>query len=294
MNQSRRAFIGGTLSAAAFAMFTRNALANPLGLPLAIQLYSVRQQMAEDLDMALAAVAAAGFVEVEAASLPKKPAKEIRASLDKAGLHCVSAHHPFADLAPRFDEVAAYDAELGAKYIICASPGHRPATAGAPAPKGFSLDDWRFNADTFNEFGEKAAKSGMQFGYHNHVHEFDATEGAVPYEELLKRTDPKKVTFEMDCGWVRVAGRDPIELMQKHPHRISMLHVKDFHLKPGGTSPDDAKVTELGRGDIDYKPVLAQARKNQKIVHAFVEQEAFDIPWKDSLKVDADYMKSLS
>ena len=53
-------------------------------------------------------------------------------------------------------------------------------------------------------------------------------------------------------------------------------------------------VDYVGRGDIDYKPVIAQAKKNQNIRHAFVEQEAFDVPWKESLKIDADYMKHLS
>ena len=291
---TRRDFVGGAFCAAATMVLTRKALANPLGLPLAIQLYSVREQMAQDLDMALAAVAAAGFVEVEAAALPKKSAKEIRASLDKAGLRCVSAHHGFADLAPRFDELVAYDTELGAKYVICASPGHRsPQAAGGSEP--YSLDDWRYNADRFNEFGAKAAKTGIQFGYHNHIHEFDVVGDTLPYEELLKLTDPKKVTFELDCGWARVAGHDPVELMRKHPNRFSMLHVKDFHLKEVAPGPNhEAKVTELGRGDIDYKPVIAQAKKNQAIRHAFVEQEAFDVPWKESLKIDADYMKQLS
>ena len=244
--------------------------------------------------MTLAAVAAAGFVEVEAAALPKKTAKEIRASLDKAGLRCVSAHHGFADLAPEFDEQVAYDAELGVKYVICASPGHRtPPAAGADSK--FSLDDWHYNAERFNEFGERSAKAGIQFGYHNHIHEFDVVDGVLPYEDLLKQTDPKKVTFEMDCGWVRVAGHNPVELMQQYPHRFSMLHVKDFHLKDFEPGPNhEPKVTELGRGDIDYKPVIAQAKKNQTIRHAFVEQESFDVPWKESLKIDAEYMKRLS
>jgi sugar phosphate isomerase/epimerase len=281
------------LSATAFAMFARKALANPFGLPLAIQLYSVRQQMAEDLDGTLAAVAAAGFVEVEAAALPKRTAKEIRASLDRAGLKCVSAHHGFADLAPNFDELAAYDAELGAKYVICSSPGHR--TAPAAGTSKFSLDDWHYNAERFDDFGDRAAKAGLQFGYHNHIHEFDIVDGMVPYDELLNKTDPKKVTFELDCGWARVAGHDPVELMQRHPNRFSMLHVKDFHLKDIEPGPNhEPKVTELGRGDIHYPPVIAQAKKNQTIRHAFVEQESFDVPWKESLQIDAEYMKRLS
>jgi sugar phosphate isomerase/epimerase len=81
--------------------------------------------------------------------------------------------------------------------------------------------------------------------------------------------------------------------MKNHPHRISMLHVKDFKLQPSAES-QEPKVTELGRGSIDYRPIFAQAGKTQHIDHAFVEQEAFDIPWKESLKVDADYMRNLT
>lgn len=284
MKLNRRGFIAG---ASAFAFATRYASSNPLGLPLAIQLYSVRQQMAQDLDMALSGVAAAGFTEVESAALPAKSAKDIRAALNKAGLRCVSSHHGYDDLAKHFDEVVDFDTELGSKYIICSSPGRRTPAAGH---QPLTLDDWRFNADEFNKFGEKLSSHGIRFGYHNHIHEFDVTDGVIPYEELLKLTDPKKVTFEMDCGWVRVAGHDPIDLMQKHPYRFSMLHVKDFHL---ASAPGHPKVTELGRGDIDYKPVMAQARKNQRIRHAFVEQEEFDMPWQQSLKIDAMYMRSL-
>lgn len=285
MKLNRREFIAG---AAALTCTARYAFSNALGLPLAIQLYSVRQQMAQDLDMALSGVAAAGFTVVESAALPAKSAKEIRAALDKAGLHCVSSHHGYNDLAQDFDEVLDFDTQLGSKYIICSSPGHR--TPPAAGQQTLTLDDWRFNAEKFNELGEKLAKHGIQFGYHNHVDEFKVTDGMTPYEELLKLTDPKKVTFELDCGWVRVAGHDPVALMQKHPHRFSMLHVKDFHLAPAG----HPTVTELGRGDIDYKPLIAQARKNQTIRHAFVEQEEFDMPWLESLKIDASYMRSLS
>jgi sugar phosphate isomerase/epimerase len=288
--------MGNTAAVAALTMVGRSAFANPLGLPLGIQLYSVRQQMTEDFEATLAAVSAAGYTEVEAAALPKKSATEVRAMLDKAGLRCVSAHHPFADLHARFDEIVAYDKELGAHFIICASPGYRtPPPAGTPGSHGpLSLDDWHYNAEQFNIMGEKTAAAGIQFGYHNHVHEFAVTDGKTPYLELLQLTDPKKVTFELDCGWATVAGMHPVEILKDHPYRISMLHVKDFKL-PSTPLPDphDAKVTELGKGTIDYRPIFAQAAKTQHIEHLFVEQEAFDMPWKESLKIDADYLKGL-
>ena len=100
---SRRKFIGTTAAFATLSLADRSVLANPFGLPLGIQLYSVREQMAEDLDAALAGVREAGFTEVEAAALPKKSAKEIRTALDKAGLRCVSAHHPFPELPRELD-----------------------------------------------------------------------------------------------------------------------------------------------------------------------------------------------
>ena len=295
---SRRIFLAtGTAAAASLTLAGRSAFGLPLGLPLGIQLYSVRQQMGEDLDGAFAAIQAAGYTEVEAAALPKKPATEVRASLDKAGLRCVSAHHPFGDLSTKFDELVAFDQELGVKFIICSSPGFRNIAAPGPGsgPRALSLDDWKYNSEQFNIMGEKTAAAGIMFGYHNHVREFASTDGASPYTKLLEWTDPKKVTFELDCGWAKAAGVDPIDLMKANPHRISMLHVKDFNL-PANPSPEnhDVKVTELGRGTIDYRPIFAQAAKNQHIQHAFVEQEAFDMPWKESLKVDADYLRGLN
>lgn len=287
---TRRDFLGGAAALAAVST-TKFAFGTPLGLKPGIQLYSVRQQMAQDFEGALAAVRAAGFVEVESASLPKKPAAEIRTALDKAGLKCVSAHRSFADVTTNLDATTEFEKTVGVSYIICPGPGRK-----SPASGPLTLDDWKYNAEEFNKTGEKLKKSGITFGYHNHWLEFKPVDGGVPYDELLRLCEPDKMTFEMDCGWVRVAGQDPVALMKSHPHRFSMLHVKDFRL-PANISyatHDDAKVTELGRGSIDYKPVFAQAAQNQKITHAFVEQEAFDIPWQESLKVDADYLKNLA
>jgi sugar phosphate isomerase/epimerase len=115
----------------------------------------------------------------------------------------------------------------------------------------------------------------------------------------MRLTDPAKVTVEMDCGWVIVGGGDPVELLNKYGNRISMLHVKDFILPAGfvrgGGKPatEEPKVEELGHGAVDYKPILEAAAATGHITHCFVEQEAFTVPWKQSLKIDADYMHKL-
>jgi sugar phosphate isomerase/epimerase len=290
---SRRHFVGAIVAMGTLSFADRLALANPLGLPLGLQLYSVRQQMAEDLEGTLAAVSKAGYTEVEAAPLPKLSAQEIRAALDREGLRCVSAHHPFVDLQARFDEILAYDRQLGVHFIICSSPGRLgPVTPGTGGHVPFTIDDWHFNADQFNAMGERTAAQGIRFGYHNHVPEFSETDGKMPYMELLRLTDPKKVTFELDCGWAVVSGMNPVDLMKNHPHRISMLHVKDFHLPSTPlTDPHAAKVTELGLGSIDYHPIFVEAARSQHIEHAFVEQEAFDMAWQQALQLDSDYLR---
>ena len=292
---TRRTFIGGAAALTAVSS-TRFSFGMPFGLMPGIQLYSVREQMAQDFEGALAAVREAGFLEVESAALPKKPASEIRKALDKAGLKCVSSHRSFVDVTRDLDATAEFEKTVGVSYIICPGPGRRNPLAPGTKPAPPSIDDWKYNAEEFNKTGEKLKKAGITFGYHNHWTEFKPVDGEVPYETLLSLCEPDKMTFEMDLGWVKVAGQDPVVLMKKYPNRFAMFHVKDFHLPPNISyaTHDQAKVTELGRGSIDYRPIFAQAAENQNITHAFVEQEEFDIPWKESLKVDADYMKKLT
>ena len=292
---SRRKFLGSAAAAAVYTGVCGVSRAEPLGLPLGLQLYSVRQQLGKDYDGTLAQVASVGYREVEAAGFYQHSAAEVKQAMRKANLRCVSAHFPFSDLQPGFEEKLAFVKEVGIEYLICSTPGFKTAAAsGSNRGRAMTMDDWRWNAEQFNQMGEKAAAAGVRFGYHNHVHEFTATDGAIPYMELLRLTDPAKVTMELDCGWAVVGGMKPVDLLREHPNRFSMLHVKDFKADgtpgPGGHEPT---VTELGQGSIDYRPIFQQAAKTQKIKHMFVEQEAFDMPYMQSLKVDADYMRGL-
>lgn len=249
-------------------------------LPLGIQLYTVRDMMAKDLDGTLHQVAAAGFQEVEAAGYFGKTATQFKQAVDNAGLRCVSVHHPLSDLLTKGEELIEYVHDLGASYLICSSPRTKD-----PSAKEMSLDDWKWDADQFNQLGEKTKKVGIHFGYHNHVGEFKKLDGEIPYDELLSTTDPKLVTMEMDCGWVAAAGLRPADYLKQYPNRFSLLHVKDMVLGEG--KPHS---TELGHGSIDYAAVYAAAGN---VKHAFYEQEEFGIPAMEALKISADYLKKL-
>lgn len=273
--------------------------AQSLGLPLGLQLYSVRKQLPTDYEGTLKQIAALGYRQVEAAGFYNHSAAQVKQAMQSAGLNCVSAHYSYNDLTKQFDQVLDYNKQLGVRYIICSFPGFKnPTQARTPGQPGrrpmFTLEDWRWNAEQFNKIGEKVIAAGMKFGYHNHTMEFEKEDGVVPYIELLRLTDPSKVTMEMDCGWVVVGGGNPIELLQRYPTRISMLHVKDFKAATGPTSmmhPPPA--SELGQGTIDYRPIFQAAAKTGHIRHCFVEQEEFDMAPMESLKVDAEYMRKL-
>jgi sugar phosphate isomerase/epimerase len=294
LNPSRRVFLKASSAAVLGATLTqsRSLFARPriLRVPLGLQLYSVRALLPKDYDGTLKEIGALGYREVEAAGYFNHTPAEVKQAMAAASLHLVSAHHSSDDLHKKLDEIIAFDKEIGVSYIICASPGFKdPSTPKNPDRNhAYTLDDWRWNADQFNQIAEKVIAAGMRFGYHNHTMEFHEIDGVVPYNELLRLTDPAKVTFEMDCGWVVVGGANPIDYLKNYPTRISMLHIKDF--KPDTNPPLPA---ELGQGRIDYTPILVQAAKSGNIKHCFIEQEGFNMPPMQSLKVDADYMHKL-
>ncbi len=294
---SRRSFLQtGTAAGVVCAtglLRPRSLWGSPLGLPIGLQLYSVREMLPKDYEGTLKKVASIGYQEVEAAGFFGHTAAEVKTDMSEAGLRCVSAHYPLHDLQPRLAEIIAFHNELGAHYIICASPGRKNPSAAAHST--LTLEDWRWNADQFNTIGRQVKQAGLQFGYHNHTPEFARTESMVPYDELLRLTDPAVVTFEMDCGWVTVGGGDPVAYLTKFPDRISMLHVKDFQRALESASPGQRpKSAELGRGTTNFQGIFAAAKKAGNIKHYFVEQEEYDMPPFEALQIDAEYMKNFN
>lgn len=301
-SQTRRQFLRSTALAAgggALALHAPRAGATPLGLPLGIQLYSVREQLAKDYEGTLKQLAGLGYRQVEAAGFYNRSPEQVKAALAGAGLTMPSSHYNAQLLRNSFDDIVRFGQALGLRYIICSFPGTRDASRMQNASRkaiveGFTMDDYRWNADQFNLWGRKVKAAGMQFGYHNHTMEFAPHEGGlVPFDELVRLTDPELVTFELDCGWVTVGGGDPVALLQRYPTRISMLHIKDFKATGQPASMvNPPPSAELGQGTVQFRPIFEAARGSH-IRHMFVEQEAFDMPPFEALRIDAEYMQAV-
>jgi sugar phosphate isomerase/epimerase len=294
--RSRREFLihSGFGAVAALAGSRAIRAADRPGKRPGIQLYTINEAMRSDPAGSLKRLRQFGFLEVESAGFGNLSAKQFRGLLDDAGVTCPSAHLKFdvANLGPAFDEAHA----LGAKFAVCSMM--RSLVLGPNAPKeplktAMSLDEVKRTAELSNRIGEAALRAGLQFVYHNHNFEFaDMGGGAIGYDLLLKQTDPQRVKFQIDCGWMIFAGHDPVEYFKKYPQRFPMIHVKDF--LPRASGDTDMKGAELGHGTVDYKPIFAAGAK-AGLQHYFVEQEG---PFArmspvEAAKVDCDYLRSI-
>jgi sugar phosphate isomerase/epimerase len=149
-----------------------------------------------------------------------------------------------------------------------------------------TADQCRQSAETLNMLGEMCHKAGLKFCWHNHDKEFlqDTGEG-LPFDLLMKYTDPQLVDVELDIYWAVKGGADPLRLLKKYPGRCTILHLKDM---------DNATARSFacpGEGIIDFAPVLTEAL-NQDIRHFIVERDG-ETDGLNCLKNSAIYLQKL-
>jgi len=275
MNMNRRAWICATTTAFLASRFSWARGDNRIR-KIGLELYTVRAALNQDFAGTIARVAKIGYKEVEMAQffahLPElnPSAKRAREILDANGLVSPATHVPFSALSPEnLPRVIEASTVLGHAYIVNPSIDRQLVK---------QTDGWKRAAETFNRAGELTRKAGIQMAYHNHVEEFKPlADGKLPYDVLLEETDPKLVAMEMDLGWAHVAGADPLAYFSKHPGRFHLVHVKDF--------TRDHTMTDVGKGEIDWKAIFAQSHVGG-IEHYFVE---FDDPGDPFASIEASF-----
>ncbi len=301
---TRRVFLGraGSLAAvtAMGAAMPRFASASPLHLPIGIQLYVVNADLNKDAEATIKQLATIGYKEVETAGFGSvKSAAALRKILDDNGIKCPSAHLQFDvnNLNKAFDDAHT----LGCTYATTSVPkqvlnsAYPEQRTGMLAP--LTPDQFKQMAEVLNKVGASAKASGLRLGVHNHTMEFAPMDGKPGYDYLIAHTDKDKVYFEIDCGWISVAGYKPSEFVNRYPGRVRMLHIKDFVAieKGASTGPNSPKGAEIGTGVVNYKEIFASL-KGKGIEHIFVEQEGpySRMPAMQAAEVDYKYLSSLS
>ncbi|MFI4965985.1 MAG: sugar phosphate isomerase/epimerase family protein [Caulobacterales bacterium] len=314
---SRRRAIGLGLAAAASGLSAKASPRTPPApfftrhcLPIGLQLYTLGEPLKADLDGMLGQVGKIGYGTVEMAGYLGRTPHELRTAFDRAGLRCTSSHvqarpsGPEPSLADP-DRLVADARVIGFRHVVLPMfpiPAHvdmkprlgedRPALLSRLAAQ-VTADDWKATADLLNASGKALATAGLTLGYHNHNVEFAPVDGTTGLEILLKATDPARVRFEMDVGWVVAAGHDPFALLKAHPGRFRQMHVKDVKATTRPNFAFQQDPTEVGSGVIDWKGLLPAAYA-AGVYDFFVEQEPpFERPRIASAKISFDYLNAL-
>lgn len=235
--------------------------------PVGLQLYSLRDQFKKDVPGTLQEVKDFGIKYVELAGTYGMSASDFKTQLDQHGLTAVSAHFGFDEYRDKLDEVIQQAKALHLKYAGCAWIPHQK----------FDEKTCREAISVFNRAGEALAKEGIKFFYHTHGYEFKPYGDGTLFDLLVKETNPKYVSYEMDILWIVNPGQDPVQLLNKYGSRFKLMHLKDlkkgFPTGPNApvASPNDDVV--LGTGEIDM-PAVLKAAKKAGVKWYFIEDES--------------------
>ncbi len=210
---------------------------------IALQLYTLREAMAEDFAGTLSRIAQIGYRAVETAFLPEQISVSQAATMIRdAGLQVIASHCEL----PEGEQVESVLAALAAYASM------RMVWHGWPQdPDYSSLDGIKRLAARYNAASQIARAHGYSFGLHNHWWEMTPVEGRLPYQVLLQEIDDT-IFFEVDTYWAKTAGRDPAQVVAELGSRAQMLHIKD------GPTGELSNMLAVGDGVMDF-PAIAQA-----------------------------------
>lgn len=227
-----------------------------MSIPIAVQLYALRNALQEDFEGTVRRIAAVGFAGVELAGIDASNGKIYGIPIERAvqlfnelGLQVPSGHLPIAYNQAHFDVAHAF----GFKYIVVPwQPEERFETA----------DGIKAVCDDLNAANAAVQEHGLILAYHNHWFEFtplEALGGRTAFDLMLEHLDPS-IQFELDTYWAKTGGSDPKIVVQNHHNRIPLLHIKD------GPAVVGVPQVAVGEGVMDFPPLIAASQAQLLVV----------------------------
>jgi sugar phosphate isomerase/epimerase len=231
-------------------------------IPVGIELYSVREELAKDMPGTLRTVAKQGYEIVEFynpyfTDWTLETAKLARKVMDESGIRCNSTHNN----TPSFTEDGLKKAIelnqiIGSRYIMMAQ-----------GPRITTLDGWKALGEQLTAVSEKLKALGMGTGYHNHAQEWPLLEGKRPMD-VLAANSSKDVVLQFDVGTCVQAGQDPIAWINANPGRIKSIHCKDW-----GAGQGRGYAVAFGEGDCPWLKIFEAAEASGGVEYYLIEQE---------------------
>lgn len=270
---------------------------------VALQLYSVREDMEADMYGTLKQVKEMGYDYVEFAGYFGKSAEEVRKMLDELGLTCISVHQGYEFILEKGQEAADYLKTIGAKF--CAIPW-------MGLEKHIGSDLWEQTKEEITQVAKLLKENGIQMLYHNHEFEFEKYQDKFILDWFYEEIPADLMQTQLDTCWVHYAGQNPAEYMLKYEGRAPILHLKDFVCKNLGSGPVYALIDAdgkegkkasredngfqyrpLGTGLQDFPAILAAAEKVGTEYVVVEQDQSPDQPALVSAKQSREYLRTL-
>lgn len=237
---------------------------------LGLQLYTIGEEAEKDFLGTLKRVAEIGYEGVEFAGYFETPARKLAKAVNDLGLKTAGTHIAMDVLdSSRLSDELDYADRIDCESIICPILPEKYTTAE---------DEFKTAAEKFNTIGERCREAGMPFLYHVHGNEFVDFNGRSGMDILLKECDSDLVNFELDTYWVEHAGIDALSFYRASPGRYPYIHFKDMKDR------EEMRDTEVGEGVVATREII-EATRPHSVRWFVVEQEAFDIPPMESVRV---------
>ncbi|QEC70225.1 sugar phosphate isomerase/epimerase [Panacibacter ginsenosidivorans] len=283
---SRRSFLKvGGMAAVGTAVLPGTGFAAPAAISpaIALQLYTVRNELAKDIPGTLKRLASLGIQNVETAFWTENvTVKEAAEYIKDAGLKVCSSHIEI----PVDEKSKTAMLETAAAYNCKRMIWH-----GWPEDKRYSsLEGTKELIGIYNEAGKFAKANGLEFGLHNHWWEYrNKVGGRFVYEWLLEGVD-SNIFFEIDTYWVKVAGHDPAKIITQFGNRAKYLHMKDGPAKyTASLSADKPEpMVALGKGTQNIPAIAAAAKPN--IEWMVIEMDVVATDVFEAIKKSQDYL----
>lgn len=245
-------------------------------IPVAVQMYSLREESQKDFAGTLKKVAELGFDGVEFAGFGGLTAEEVKVLLDEYGLQAAASHVPLEELENNLAKVIEEQKIIGSKYVVCPylMPNRR------------SEEDYLSLITLLDEIGETCRQEGITLCYHNHDFELDClADGRTALESILDDVNEDNVKAELDIYWLTKAGEKPIEWINRYQARTPLVHLKDM------TTDEEKFFAELGTGGVDIEAVL-NFGEEAGVQWWVVEQDMSRRTPFESIEISMNYLKT--
>ncbi|MBL9192639.1 MAG: sugar phosphate isomerase/epimerase [Opitutaceae bacterium] len=238
-------------------------------IPIALQLWSVRDMTKNDFADTVAQVAKIGYAGVELAGYGNLDAAGAAAAVRAAGLKVAGMHVGIAALRADLSKVAAEALLLGSSHVTCPYFQRELFRSGASCAA---------IGEEMNAIGERLRAYGLRFSYHNHDFELALVDGRRGFDWLLDAAQPRNLGCEADVYWVHVGGKNPADFIREQGRRIELLHLKDE--------------AEIGGGPVDFAAVFSAVQSIGSVEWYIVEVEKYHHTPIESVRRSFEQLRS--